>query len=150
MELGGYQYGVIPQSNDDLGRKRYIRQYHERITALEAEKAKTDFLLSAFCPTLEENNNSLGIIDEIYSNDLIFMVPIVYKWCGHAKLEIEKMKRTYSGRVRTFHPVTAQESGERVRQFCLNLTTVGIAAQLIRENKDLNLLTAVFPDVTIL
>ena len=127
VEFQGVNYGVIPQSNDDLGRKNYVLRYKERIAALEAKGAKTDFIISAFCPTLEIGNNSLDIIDEIYSDAVIFMIPVVYKWCKQAKLDLEQMQKTYGGRVKMF-PITGRESPARIDQFRYILTIINLTA----------------------
>lgn len=111
-ETMGHQFCVIPPSNDDLGEDRYIEKYEERTKNLTVKN-----IISAFCPTREENNNSRRIIEKLYSKDEVILIPIEYKWCGHAKLQIEEIAQYYA-----FHqnlkiqPLTQRDSDKKLEQ----------------------------------
>jgi hypothetical protein len=51
--------------------------------------------LSAFCPTQELNNSSTRIIQKLYKDDRVIMIPIEYKWCGQAKLLLKAIHEHY-------------------------------------------------------
>lgn len=91
-----YSFCVMPQSNDDLGKDRYEKAYRERMGALKKTGVKPKYILSAFCPTKEPRNQSGDIIRNLYSKDQVVLIPIEYKWCGHAKLQLNEIARHYS------------------------------------------------------
>lgn len=87
----GHRFCVMPQSNDDLGEDGYIGAYKKRMKSLNGKN-----IISAFCPTKEDINNSRRIIEQLYSEDEVILIPIEYKWCGHAKLQIEEIAQYYA------------------------------------------------------
>lgn len=91
-----HDFFVIPQSNDDLGKERYEEEYKMRMQEISDIGKTADYLFSAFCPTKESNNLSLNIINNLYSNDEVILIPIEYKWCNHAKLQIDEINAYYS------------------------------------------------------
>jgi hypothetical protein len=94
--LLGHDFLVLPQSNDDLGKIGYEDCYRRKMNALAQNHKTPQYILSAFCPTKEPSNLSEGIIKNLYSSDTIVMIPIEYKWCGHAKLQISEISAHYS------------------------------------------------------
>lgn len=87
----GRDFCVIPQSNDDLGEVGYINAYSHRIKELKKHWGNPSHIFSAFCPTREKDNNASRIISSIYSDDQVYLIPIVYKWCGQAKLLVPEI-----------------------------------------------------------
>jgi hypothetical protein len=88
---------VVPQSNDDLGQEGYERRVRQHIDAVRKTAKEIEYIASAFCPTKEKNNNSLEIIQNLYSEDKVILIPIEYKWCGHAQLRVNEITNTYAG-----------------------------------------------------
>ncbi len=105
---------VIPQSNDDLGEDGYLEAYHERILKLAKNGIQPSYIFSAFCPTREPTNDSLRIISSIYAGDQVFIMPIVYKWCGHAKLRMPDINAYYSGHksIKSILPISGKQPGK--------------------------------------
>ncbi len=102
----GYDFLVLPKSNDDLGLRLYCEEYYERMENLRNLGIKPDYIASAFCPTREperrvlrgpKNSNSINIIRELYGKDEVHMLLLEYKWCGHAQLRTNEIKAFYSG-----------------------------------------------------
>jgi hypothetical protein len=93
--FGGQDFCVMPLSNDDLGEPRYEKDYQERMALLKKAKKNPSFILSAFCPTQELNNSSTRIIQKLYKDDRVIMIPIEYKWCGQAKLLLKAIHEHY-------------------------------------------------------
>lgn len=87
--FAGHDFCIIPASNDDLGKNRYMADYRNRIVSLQKKGHAVTHVIAAFCPTLEPNNDSRSIIEQLFSHDRVFLIPIEYKWCGHAKLRIK-------------------------------------------------------------
>ena len=103
---------VIPQSNDDLGEQGYISSYKSRVYEAKKSWGNPNYILSAFCPSKEPSNDSLRIISSIYSSDDVYILPIVYKWCGHAKLMIPDINRYFSAHKNIqVHPITSKSIG---------------------------------------
>lgn len=94
--LHGYDFCVMSISNDDLGKEGYEAEYQERMDELNKRQITPKYILSAFCPTKEHGNESADIIRNIYSKDDIILIPIEYKWCNHAKLQIDELIEYYS------------------------------------------------------
>ncbi len=105
IEFAGYDFCVIPQSNDDDGRDAYEAEVLRKMNITQAS-----YIFSAFCPTREPgrpiparlgnqynpgNNLSADIIATLYKNDEIILIPIEYKWCNHAKLELSEIINYY-------------------------------------------------------
>lgn len=95
-DFAGHPFCVMQQSNDDPGKDGYEKAYQERMDALKQSGKKPNYILSAFCPTREEQNKSDEIIRNLYSKDQIIFIPIEYKWCGHAKLQLNEIAQHYS------------------------------------------------------
>ncbi|MCC7249504.1 MAG: hypothetical protein IT473_12860 [Lysobacter sp.] len=104
------QFCVVPQSNDDLGESGFIRAYQERIKALEGNNYSVTHVAAAFCPTKEKRNDSLNILNKLFAKDKVFLIPIEYKWCGHAKLQISDIAQYYSQISNmTIHPLSQKD-----------------------------------------
>ena len=108
----GKDFFVLPNSNDDLGENGYVYDYQQRIKILKNNGITPKLIFSAFCPTKEPNNNSSRIIKTLYANDQVYIIPIVYKWCLHAKLEVGDISSYYSthSNVST-HPLNCKNIG---------------------------------------
>ena len=114
--FSGQDFCVVPQSNDDLGKNRYIRSYQSRVKCLRSHSHKVTHVVSAFCPTLEPENNSLEIINELFSRDKVFLIPIEYKWCSHAKLDLKEISRSFSSiKGLQVHPLSQKNNGLVIR-----------------------------------
>lgn len=100
----GFQFCVIPKSNDDLGQSGYEAEYDRRIRKLKNKNIVPQYIFSAFCPTKEPSNLSDKIITNLYQVDHIILIPIEYKWCSHAKLQLNEITAYYSA----FNNVTIQ------------------------------------------
>ncbi|WP_022654554.1 hypothetical protein [Aquaspirillum serpens] len=94
--FSGKNFCVVPQSNDDLGQAGYITAYQNRINALGGNGHHVTHVVSAFCPTREPKNDSLAIIQQLFNNDQVFLIPIEYKWCGHAKLQLKEIANYFA------------------------------------------------------
>src|SRR5581483_7677790 len=70
--------------------------YRERMDTLRKSGIKPKYIFSAFCTTKETWNLSDEIIRNLYSEDQIILIPIEYKWCGHAKLQLNEIAQYYS------------------------------------------------------
>lgn len=92
----GYQFLVIPKSNDDLGKKGFEREYRDRLKKFQKANGKPDYIASAFCPTRETRNDSKAILRSLYGGDQIEMLLLEHKWCGHAKLIISEIEKFYA------------------------------------------------------
>lgn len=108
----GKAFCVIPQSNDDLGENGYISAHNKRVSELEKHGETTDYIFSAFCPTKEPKNDSFRIISSIYQNDEVYLLLIVHKWCGHAKLMVPEIT-SYLGAHRNvkIHTISSKTVG---------------------------------------
>jgi len=110
--FAGRNFCVIPQSNDDLGELGYIDAYNERIKELKTHWGTPDYIFSAFCPTKEKINDSSRIISSIYAKDQVYLIPIVYKWCGHAKLLVPEISNHFSSHKNVYiHQLLCKQSG---------------------------------------
>ena len=94
--FSGHKFCVVPQSNDDLGQVRYITEYQKRISEITKNGHNASHFISAFCPTREPINNSIAIINQLFSQDQVFLIPIEYKWCGHAKLQLKEISNYFA------------------------------------------------------
>ncbi|MFT6435089.1 MAG: hypothetical protein ACJAVI_003140 [Candidatus Azotimanducaceae bacterium] len=94
--FGGYNFCVQSQSNDDLGQRDFEKKITSRRTQLRNKGLQFTHLMAAFCPTKEPNNDSCEIIKNLFSNDQVFIIAIEYKWCTHAKLQVEELQNYYS------------------------------------------------------
>lgn len=109
----GKKFCVIPQSNDDLGEPRYINAYKDKIVSAKNNWGKPEYIFSAFCPTKEPKNQASRIISSIYPNDDVYLLPIVYKWCGHSKLIIPQIESYFSENKNVkIYPVTSKSPGK--------------------------------------
>ncbi|MEA3588424.1 hypothetical protein J6I75_08670 [Pseudidiomarina sp. 1APP75-27a] len=108
----GKPFCVIPQSNDDLGERGYISAHNKRISELQKHVNTTDYIFSAFCPTREPNNDSSRIISSIYQYDEVYLLLILHKWCGHAKLMVPDIT-SYLGAHRNvkIHTISSKTAG---------------------------------------
>ncbi|TMP88212.1 hypothetical protein CWC05_01880 [Pseudoalteromonas ruthenica] len=108
----GKNFCVIPQSNDDLGEPGYIDAYKDRVNKALSNWGTPGYIFSAFCPTKEPTNDSSRIISSIYSGDNVYIIPIVYKWCGHAKLILPKIEDYYKMHKNVqVHPLSSKMTG---------------------------------------
>lgn len=124
-ECGGRNFCVIPQSNDDLGKEGFEDRVDEKLDELLKAGIKPDYIVAAFCPTRETKNNSYEIIKEKFKGDHVVLVPIEYKWCGHAKLQLDEIKKYYS----TLHnvriaPLTASDEALKLEKLIEILSTL--------------------------
>jgi len=94
--FAGQEFCVVPQSNDDLGQAGFIAAYKDRVSTLRDNGHRVTHVVSAFCPTKEPHNNSLAIVNKIFSKDQIYLIPIEFKWCGHAKLQLREISTHFS------------------------------------------------------
>ena len=112
---------VQPSSNDDIGKQNYIdNTKHRRLV-------KPAYILSAFCPTRELNNNSRKlnndsreIINELFKNDDVYIIALEYKWCGHAKLELKKINN-YLNLGNVFFHAVSQPNNNKVTNDVANV-----------------------------
>lgn len=118
----GYSFCVMPQSNDDLGKEGYEKAYRERMAALKKTGAKPEYIFSAFCPTKEPKtssqpgNQSVDILRNLYSKDQIILIPIEYKWCGHAKLQLNEITQHYSAFTNlSIQPLSQKEHAKKLQ-----------------------------------
>ena len=95
-QFAGQDFCVVPQSNDDLGQSGFIRAYNERLAALRVNGHSVTHVVSAFCPTKEPTNDSLAIVKTLFSKDQIYLIPIEFKWCGHAKLQLKEISAHFA------------------------------------------------------
>jgi len=87
------EFCVQSQSNDDRGEAGYIKAVENRIKELTFTP---EYIISAFCPTKEPNNNSIRIITTLYKDADIYLITLENKWCLHAKLNISELTTYYS------------------------------------------------------
>lgn len=92
----GHDFSVQSQSNDDLGRAEFERRIIHRRNSVKNAGLQLTHLVAAFCPTKEPNNDSNAIVSNLFSNDRVFIIPIEYKWCEHAKLQVQKLRNYYA------------------------------------------------------
>jgi hypothetical protein len=92
----GHSFCVIPKSNDDLGQLGYESEYHRRIKKLYGKNIVPQYIFSAFCPTKEPTNLSDQIISNLYRADQVILIPIEYKWCAHARLQLNEISTYYA------------------------------------------------------
>ena len=125
-DFSGYSFCVMPQSNDDLGKDGYEAAYQERMDALAQSGTKPNYIFSAFCPTREPQNMSDDILRNLYSTDQIILIPIEYKWCGHAKLQLNEITQFYSSfanlsvqPISQIGPTTKLQALQKIVQSCL-------------------------------
>jgi len=71
------------------------KTYKERMALLKKAEKSPSFIFSAFCPTKETNNSSTRIIQKLYKDDRLIMIPIEHKWCGQAKLLLKAIHEHY-------------------------------------------------------
>lgn len=115
--FGGQQFCVMPQSNDDLGSDGYERAYQERMSAQTKAGNSASYIFSAFCPTKETWNQSDQILKNLYSNDEIILIPIEYKWCGHAKLQLNEIAQFYSSfKNLSIHPLSQNNAALKLQE----------------------------------
>lgn len=117
QSFGNCSFFVMPQSNDDLGKKRYEHAFNERLRQFENTNGKAKYIASAFCPTKEPRNDSIDILHTLFKRDQIEMLLLEYKWCGHAKLLIPEVTGFYASESNvTFHTVTATTEAVKLSQ----------------------------------
>ena len=93
---------VMPYSNDDITNpKKFIIELSERYNNRDNDID----LLSAFCPTSEDKNNSLKILRKGFFQqfDEIILIYLVDRWDNHASLNIENIKTFYKGMKKLKH-----------------------------------------------
>lgn len=94
--FNGQYFCVQPQSNDDLGQTDFEKKITSRRAQLLNRGSQLTHLMAAFCPTKEPNNDSYQIVENLFSNDRVFIIAIEYKWCTHAKLQVEELQKYYA------------------------------------------------------
>jgi len=94
--FAGYSFLVMPQSNDDLGKLRYEREYRERLRLYATALGTPKYIAAAFCPTKERRNSSAAIIRGLFPKARIEMLLLEYKWCNQAKLLPSEVTSTYA------------------------------------------------------
>lgn len=100
---------VIPQSNDDLGKRGYEREYRERYQLYTSALGAPKYVAAAFCPTKEPRNNSITILHSLFSGMQIEMLLLEYKWCDQAKLLTSEITSRYaSERNLTIHQISSR------------------------------------------
>jgi hypothetical protein len=95
-DFAGCSFCVMPKSNDDFDKEGYEADYKERMDILNKSGIQPKYIFSAFCPTKEDWNQSIDILHNLYSQDQIILIPIEYKWCGHARLQLKEIEQYYS------------------------------------------------------
>lgn len=95
-KFGGHDFLVMPQSNDDLGKTRYEREFNDRLSLYTAALGKPKYVAAAFCPTKEKRNNSVAILKSLFAGAKIEMLLLEYKWCDQAKLLLSEVDATYA------------------------------------------------------
>lgn len=95
-DFSGNSFCVMPQSNDDLGKAGYEDEYMKRIEMLSGVGIEANIIISAFCPTMEPRNNSADIVKSLYHKDKVTIIPIEYKWCNQARLQLEDVSERFS------------------------------------------------------
>jgi hypothetical protein len=86
---------VMPYSNDDITNpQRFLTELNDRYS----NAADDVDLLSAFCPSSEDRNNSKEILgDEFFEQfDEIIIIYLVDRWDNHASLNIGVIKDFYN------------------------------------------------------
>ena len=120
----GTNFCVIPQSNDDLGKQGYEDEYHNKIKILSNHGIKPKYIISAFCPTKEPVNDSEQIISNLYSKDKVYILALINKWCGHAKL-IEKNIKNHYKNLNNVTVVAINKSGNsQFKEFQLEINKI--------------------------
>ena len=110
--FSGQDFCVIPQSNDDLGQGGYVNAYQERVKSLRRNGHAVTHVVSAFCPTREPVNDSFAIAKQLFSRDRVFLIPVEFKWCGHAKLQIKEITSYFSALPNVhIHPLSQKNPG---------------------------------------
>jgi hypothetical protein len=118
-----HDFCVVPQSNDDLGEIGFINAYQARTKSLRDNGHAVTHVVSAFCPTKEPTNDSLAIARRLFSRDRIFLIPIEYKWCGHAKLELKEITSHFASvKNLQVHPLSQKNSNLVLRDLKALLT----------------------------
>ena len=102
-------FWVQPHSNDDIREQNYINN----IESDDRKPVKPAYILSAFCPTRELNNDSRKIINKLFKNDDVYIIALEYKWCGHAKLELKKINN-YLNLGNVFFHAVSQPNNNKV------------------------------------
>ena len=107
--FAGHDFLVMPQSNDDLGKIRYEREFLERLEIYKATLGQPEYVAAAFCPTKERRNNSIAIMKTLFSGAKIEMLLLEYKWCDQAKLILSEVDSHFSGEKSvTTHHITSR------------------------------------------
>jgi len=113
--FGGHDFLVLPQSNDDLGKDGYEWTYQERMKELGKNGIKPKYIFSAFCPTKEPWNLSADIIKNLYAKDTVVMIPIEYKWCEHARLQLPEISSYFSTLPNvSFSPLSGKDPSKKL------------------------------------
>lgn len=117
QNFGNYPFLVMPNSNDDLGKKGYENDFNERLQKFEETNGKANYIASAFCPTREPRNNSIDILHTLFEKDRIEMLLLEHKWCGHAKLLIPEIEKFYAGESNiTIHTINSADAAGKFNQ----------------------------------
>lgn len=107
--FAGHDFLVMPQSNDDLGKIRYEREFLERLDQYRTALGQPKYVAAAFCPTKEQRNNSIAILSSLFGGAKIEMLLLEYKWCGQAKLILSEVDSTYAAeKTVTTHHITSR------------------------------------------
>ena len=77
--FANHDFCVVPQSNDDLGQAGYITAYNDRVGFLRKSGFSVTHVISAFCPTREPANDSIFIVNQLFQEDQVFLIPIEHK-----------------------------------------------------------------------
>jgi hypothetical protein len=88
LNSSGVKFMVQSQSNDDLRHERYIEQ-------VIARSKGGNYLVAAFCPSMESLNDSKVIISSAAFSCFseIHVLLLKYKWDLHAELCIESVSK---------------------------------------------------------
>jgi hypothetical protein len=89
------QFTVETHSNDDFGENRFVEVVKNRIA--QSPVSEKD-ILCAFCPTREDYNDSLRILQgKPFSGfDEIHLLLLKYKWDFHAELKVQEIRHYLS------------------------------------------------------
>ena len=110
--FAGQDFLVMPQSNGDIGKERFEREFLERLDRYKAAMGQPKYVAAAFCPTTEKRNNSIAILNALFGGAKIEMLLLEHKWCGQAKLMLPAVESTYAAEAN----VTTHHIASKTRQ----------------------------------
>ncbi len=123
-KIGNQYYTVIPQSNDDLGEKGFIKEVNDRINLSPSGGIN---IFAAFCPTKELNNDSFRIIQNTFSSYQLHIVYIQHKWDCHSMLDIGNIMNYYSTlTIQNNIQINTSNNNQKIININQQLTNLGL------------------------